>query len=206
MENASWLDLANQIQALCRCYRDRNNLNYAKTLERLKGFFQDEKVTSNARVLEMSADFINHSIGCQLSADRAPNHWMQILEQHGEQSWAEMSRDELPGKDMVDQVITFMENNYMHNIGIGQISEQLKITPNYLSTLFHRKTGINFMTHLKKIRMLKARELLTDPGIQVHQVAKRVGYFSTRHFARLFAEHYGCLPSEYRDQRKTHRE
>jgi two-component system response regulator YesN len=57
---------------------------------------------------------------------------------------------------------------------------------------------------LKKIRMLKAKELLADPNVQIHQVAEQVGYFSTRHFARLFAEHYGYLPSEYRDKHRSH--
>jgi two-component system response regulator YesN len=60
------------------------------------------------------------------------------------------------------------------------------------------------MTYLQKIRMLKAKELLADPNIPIHQVAEQVGYFSPRHFARLFAEHYGCLPSEYRDRHKIH--
>jgi two-component system response regulator YesN len=75
----------------------------------------------------------------------------------------------------------------------------LNITPNYLSALFHRKTGTNFMSYLKKTRMLKAKELLADPNIQIQQVAEKVGYISARHFARLFAEYFGCLPSEYRD-------
>jgi two-component system response regulator YesN len=197
-----WLELANHLQTLCRSYHERNHLNYGKALAYLKKFWQDESIASNARLMEMIADFVNHSTGCQLATWQTPKQWIQLLEQHDALSWAEMPREELQNKDLVDQVISFMENNYMDNIGIGQISEQLKITPNYLSTLFHKKTGINFMTYLKKIRMLRAGELLTDPNIQIHQVAERVGYFSSRHFARLFTEHYGCLPSEYRDRFK----
>jgi len=198
-----WLDLANHVETLCRSYRERNHLNYVKALEHLKKSWQDENISSNPRLMEMVADFINYSTGCQLSTDQNPKQWRQLLEQHDELTWAEITKEEIQNKDMVDQVIAFMENNYMDNIGIGQISEQLKITPNYLSTMFHRKTGINFTAYLKKIRMLKAGELLTDPNIQIHQVAERVGYFSSRHFARLFSEHYGCLPSEYRDRLKA---
>ena len=128
---------------------------------------------------------------------------MQVLEQYDVLFPASLPKEEFQNTDIVDQVIAFMHENYMTNIGIGQIAERLNITPNYLSTLFHKKTGINFLTYLKKIRMLKAKELLTDPNIQVHQVAEQVGYFSPRHFARLFAEHYGCLPSEYRDRHKV---
>jgi two-component system response regulator YesN len=62
------------------------------------------------------------------------------------------------------------------------------------------------MSHLKKVRMLKAKELLTDPNIHIQEVAEQVGYFSARHFARLFTEHFGYLPSEYRDRFKSRRD
>jgi len=203
-ENPSQMDLASQIQSLCRSYRDRNQLNYVKSLERLKKSLQ--KVTSKTqnRETENIADFISRAVGRQLKGDANPGHWVQILEQYDLLFPVNVPKDEFQSTDIIDQVIGFVDENFMANIGIGQIAEQLNITPNYLSTLFHRKTGTNFMTYLKKIRMLKAKELLADPNIQVHQVAQQVGYFSTRHFARLFFEHYGCLPSEYRDKSRSH--
>jgi len=202
-KNTDQKDLSNHIQSLCRSYRDRNKLNYMKTLERLKKSLRKESLKAQNHQLENLVDFINRSMGCQLASNQSPEQWVQMLEQYDVLFPANLPKDELQNMDIVDQVIAFMDEHFMSNIGIGQIAEQLNITPNYLSTLFHRKTGINFMSYLKKIRMLKAKELLTDPNIQVHQVAQQVGYFSTRHFARLFTEHYGCLPSEYRDRYKS---
>jgi len=115
----------------------------------------------------------------------------------------EAHKDEIQSAEVIDQVIAYIDRNYMSAISIGQIAERFYITPNYLSTLFHKKTGSTFMSYLKKIRLLKAKELLVDPNIQVQQVAERVGYLSVRHFARLFAEQFGCLPSKYRDQFKN---
>ena len=174
-----------------------------KALERLNKSLQKQGFESQNRPLENIVDFINRSIGCQLTTEQSLKQWIQSLEQYDTLFPANPSRDELHSLDIIDQVMAFIDNHFMSNIGIGQIAEQLNITPNYLSTLFHRKTGINFMAYLKKIRMLKAKELLADPTAQVHQVAQQVGYFSTRHFAKLFLEHYGCLPSEYRDRFKT---
>jgi two-component system response regulator YesN len=196
-------ELAVQLQSLCRSYRDRNQLNYIKSLERLKKTFQGEILKVSDRQRENIVTFLKQSIGVQLSAAQSTKQWVQALEQYDVLFPASLPKEELQNTDIVDQVISFMHENYMVNIGIGQIAERLNITPNYLSTLFHKKTGINFLTYLKKIRMLKAKELLTDPHIQVHQVAEQVGYFSPRHFARLFVEHYGCLPSEYRDKHKV---
>jgi two-component system response regulator YesN len=196
-------ELAIQIQSLCRSYRDRNQLNYVKSLERLKKTVQKENFKISDRQREKIVTFLNQSIGSQLTAGQSPKEWVQALEQYDALFPASLPKEDFQNTDIVDQVIAFIHENYMANIGIGQIAERLNITPNYLSTLFHKKTGINFMTYLQKIRMLKAKELLTDPSVQVHQVAEQVGYFSPRHFARLFAEHYGCLPSEYRDRHKV---
>jgi two-component system response regulator YesN len=197
-------ELAIQIQSLCRTYRDRNQLNYIQSLERLKKTIQREIFKISDRERENIVTFLNQSIGSQLTAGQSPKQWVQVLEQYDVLFPASLPKEEFQNTAIVDRVIAFMHENYMTNIGIGQIAERLNITPNYLSTLFHKKTGINFMTYLQKIRMLKAKELLTDPNIQIHQVAEQVGYFSARHFARLFAEHYGCLPSEYRDRHKVH--
>jgi two-component system response regulator YesN len=195
-------ELAIQIQSLCRSYRDRNQLNYIKSLEHFKKTVQKEIFKISDRQRENIVTILNRSIGSQLTAGQSTKQWVQALEQYDVLFPASLPKEEFQNTDIVGQVIAFMHENYMTNIGIGQIAERLNITPNYLSTLFHKKTGINFLTYLKKIRMLKAKELLTDPNIQVHQVAEQVGYFSPRHFARLFAEHYGCLPSEYRDGHK----
>jgi len=202
-KNPDQKELAIQILSLCRSYRDRNQLNYIKSLERLKKTFQRDIFKISDRQRENMVTFLNQSLGSQLTAGQSPKEWVQVLEQYDVLFPAPLPKEEFQNTDIVDQVIAFMHENFMTNIGIGQIAEQLNITPNYLSTLFHKKTGINFMTYLKKIRMLKAKELLTDPNIQVHQVAEQVGYLSPRHFARLFAEHHGCLPSEYRDRHKV---
>jgi two-component system response regulator YesN len=173
-------------------------------VQRLKNICEGDDFKREDRLKKSVTDFLNRSIGCQLGTDRGINDWIRDLAQHYEFLPAETIKEDVRHADIVEQVIAFTDNNYMYNIGIGQIAEQLKITPNYLTTLFHRKTGIKFTAFLKQIRMQRAKELLTNPSIQVQQVAEQVGYSSTRHFARLFSEHYGCLPSEFRDGFKHH--
>ncbi|WP_282939653.1 helix-turn-helix domain-containing protein [Paenibacillus sp. RC67] len=100
--------------------------------------------------------------------------------------------------DWVEQVIAYIESSYMKDIGISQIAADLNVTPNYLSTLFHKKTGSTFMKYVTRLRILKAKELLADGSMQVQQVAESVGYYSTRHFTKLFTEMVGTYPSDYR--------
>jgi two-component system response regulator YesN len=124
---------------------------------------------------------------------------MQSVEKRGEQLLAQVRSAEQ--SDLVNQVVAYIDTHYQLDIGVGSIAEQLKITPNYLSAMFHKRTGTTFVRYLTNIRMLKAQELLTDPNLQIQHVAERVGYYSTRYFTKLFAEYTGATPSEYRRMR-----
>ncbi len=95
-----------------------------------------------------------------------------------------------------------MRENYARDIGIGRIAFNLGVTPNYLSTLFHKETGITFVKYLTRLRLEKARDLLAPGRSLVQDVAREVGYASVRHFSRLFQKQFGTYPSELQKQEK----
>src|SRR5439155_27223619 len=125
--------------------------------------------------------------------------WKQELQACGEELLLVQPKKETG--DIVAQVMLFIEQNDASDISIAQSAEKLHVTPNYLSTLFHKRVGTTFMKYLTKIRMLRAKELLADPDMQVQQVSEQVGYYSVRHFTKVFTAFCGYYPSE---QRKRH--
>jgi two-component system response regulator YesN len=111
--------------------------------------------------------------------------------------------EEREAGELVSQVREYVRGAYMQDIGIGQIASHLGVTPNYLSSLFHRETRTTFVRYLTGLRMAKARELLAAPGALVQDVARAVGYASVRHFSRLFQRQFGGLPSEVRVEKNA---
>jgi two-component system, response regulator YesN len=99
--------------------------------------------------------------------------------------------------ELIEQVKSFVEKNYMKNLGIAQIAYKLNITPNYLSCIFHKKTGIKFIKYLTDIRMRKSLEYLKIPGIKIYQVSQKVGFQNSKYFTKIFLKYYNCIPSEY---------
>jgi len=51
---------------------------------------------------------------------------------------------------------------------------------------------------VRKIRMEKAKSLLENPEITISEIANRVGYVNTSHFARAFRNECGLNPSDFR--------
>lgn len=195
------LKLCSLLTKLSSAYKERIYLNYIKTLEEMERVISITKYLNDNNKKSI-AEFLAHSVNCNIAMEKDTKVWIKSLHEHAENLLAVSRKEENAFSDIISQVMTYLENNYMLDISIAQIAEQLNITPNYLSSLFHKKVGTTFMKCLTKVRMLKAKELLANPSIQVQQASEKVGYYSTRHFTKLFKEFYDCYPSEYQDKLK----
>ena len=72
------------------------------------------------------------------------------------------------------------------------------LSPTGFSRYFSRHVGTTFVVWLANRRVERACRLLRDRGDAVGQIAYAVGFHSERTFRRVFQEHIGCSPSEYR--------
>lgn len=173
---------------------DSNRLKMAKSLHQLyKSYYEGEysEFISKLESLhqkDYSIDFKTLLIEAQ--DDEEAIDQLKLLGEH------QLSAEIKTSSDIVDKVKDFAMKNYMHNIGVNQIADMFQITPNYLSTLFKKKEGITFVRFLTKIRMENAHVLLTRENIKVSEVAQKVGYYSARHFSKLYKQQFGIYPSE----------
>lgn len=87
---------------------------------------------------------------------------------------------------------------YHEGITLDEIAAQLGITPEYLSTQFHKEMGETFNTFIKNHRIKKAKELLIGTDRKLYEIAAAVGYADPKYFSRVFRETTGQLPAQYR--------
>lgn len=195
-EKPNYMIISEQVDKLCKLAHMQDYFQYENELTQLVPKIQslnqyDQHAVQNLRV------FLCTSLGCELETGGQIHLWAKSLQSVQESRLAEKAQTELSQNDLIQRVLNYVNSNYMNDIGIGQIAHDMDVTPNYLSSLFHKKTGKKFMKYLTHIRMVKAKELfLTKPGLKVQEVAEQVGYYSTRHFTRLFLEQFDCYPSE----------
>jgi two-component system response regulator YesN len=100
-------------------------------------------------------------------------------------------------RQLVQRALDLLADQYTREIGLAQLADTMGITPNYLSSEFNRVMGESFSQYVTRLRMKKADELMQQGGLTVKEVAARVGYVSSRHFASLFKRHFGHVPSEH---------
>ncbi|KAB8139317.1 helix-turn-helix domain-containing protein [Gracilibacillus oryzae] len=105
-------------------------------------------------------------------------------------------------KLIIDQVVLYIEENYMEDISLESCAEYAGITPYTLSKAFKKIHGTNFIDYLTKVRMDKAKELLLQTNMKINEISEQVGYRHS-YFNRIFKKHVGLPPSQYRKSRAS---
>lgn len=102
---------------------------------------------------------------------------------------------------LILKIQEYINQNYMDPaLSLTRISEEFHISENYFSYLFKREVSENFSTYLEKLRMAKAKELITESDTSISELYQYVGYNNAASFRRVFKKHFGVSPKEMRDK------
>lgn len=108
------------------------------------------------------------------------------------------------GEGQAREILEYIEENYMNwDISLTTLSDELHLSPAYISRLVKKATGYNFMRILALMRMLKAADLLSNTGLKTYVISKRVGINDPRYFSQLFKKTFGKTPGEFRRGLRT---
>jgi two-component system response regulator YesN len=102
---------------------------------------------------------------------------------------------------LVTQVISILEVQYGEAWTVEDLAKKVFLSPGYLSGLFKERTGHTLIEYMTNIRMEKATELLRDPSLKVHEIARQVGYESTSYFCSIFQKKISVSPNDFRKRR-----
>lgn len=104
------------------------------------------------------------------------------------------------GYHQIQAVLRFIDEHLGEDLSLKRISNELFISPTYLSRLFRSKTGQKFSEYLAHRRVNQAKLLLVSSDKSITEIAREVGYPDANSFARLFKNSIGMTPSQYRKQ------
>lgn len=99
-------------------------------------------------------------------------------------------------RDVVQESIEYMVNNYKEYITLKSLSERFGKSEQQFSYIFHKYTGIRPINYLIEHRMEMAMQFLTLEGLSVKETAEKVGYQDPFYFSRLFKKHMGKSPRD----------
>ena len=89
------------------------------------------------------------------------------------------------------------------NSARAEVAQRFGLSPDTVSSRVRCATGKTFTEFLHACRLQQARYLLESTALNVSQVAARVGFSTSQHFARIFRRYTGLSPARYRLQRRA---
>ena len=100
--------------------------------------------------------------------------------------------------ELLHEANDILEEEYASDLALDDVARRLASSRRQLQRAYAEIGGSTFRTHLTRVRMRKAAELLSGSRLTVREVAHRVGYRQPAQFAKAFRRHHGVAPSDFR--------
>lgn len=124
------------------------------------------------------------------------NEWMEhFLEQKM------TSMQTLRHQSMRKEIAEAIRYVLMHpgeKISMEEMANRFNLNPTHFSRVFKHETGETFIEFVTRTKMERARELLSQSDLTVHEIAERLGFDHTSYFIKVFRNYSGKSPVEYR--------
>lgn len=103
-----------------------------------------------------------------------------------------------PGQKVKEAIEIICAANGAAIPSLRKIAAMVECSPNYLSSIFHRETGIRLHTYILNRKLDYAEKMVRFSHVSITEIANASGFGGVSYFARLFQARYGMEPMRYR--------
>lgn len=96
----------------------------------------------------------------------------------------------------IGTALSYLREHYAEPLNVDTLAERANMSVSTFHEHFKRCTELAPIQYLKRLRLLKAQQMLIAEGLGVAQVAHRVGYQSTSQFSREYKRQFDCSPGQ----------
>ena len=104
--------------------------------------------------------------------------------------------------DTASQIFAYCNENFSESIHLDSVADALSISKYHIIRIFREKLNTTFQAYINRLRIEKAKQLLTDTSDSITEISIKTGYNTIRSFNRAFLADTGLSPSQYRKLEK----
>ncbi|WP_028611650.1 response regulator transcription factor [Paenibacillus harenae] len=108
-----------------------------------------------------------------------------------------MGEEKMNSKRRITDVQRYVIANIDKFVSLDEIAAKLHLNASYLSRLFKKETGENFIEYMTRVKLDRAKELLQDSQKSLEEISGMIGY-EKNYFYKVFKKSNGMTPSEFR--------
>ncbi len=117
----------------------------------------------------------------------------------------QLSEKEQRDENRIKKMLSFIHSNYNEPLTCTDIAQSASISESECLRCFRTTIGSSPIQYLKRYRLQKAADYLSDSGLTVTQIAERCGFMEMSYFAKSFKDLRGMTPSEFRKEKLAKR-
>jgi two-component system response regulator YesN len=106
------------------------------------------------------------------------------------------------GQSVIRQVCKYIREHCTEDISLVLCAERMGISHSYLSRLFKKEMGINFLEFVVECRVEETKRLLLETDQSISEIAGIIGY-SERNLTRVFQRLTRVTPGVYRTENRN---
>ena len=98
----------------------------------------------------------------------------------------------------LSRIIAYIGRHYTEKITLDELAAIAHVSRSHLTRKFRQHTGTSIVSHINRLRVEAAKELLISSSLYSNEIAYRVGFESPKYFYRVFKKETGVSPAAFR--------
>lgn len=107
----------------------------------------------------------------------------------------------VPSARIMDEAVRWLTDHFAEKVSVDRLAAHMGYSRARLFTLFKNHTGVSPNDYLVRLRIGKAKDMLSSGSLQAKDIATACGFSDAQYFSRMFKRQTGLTPQAYRIKR-----
>ena len=112
-----------------------------------------------------------------------------------------MISKKLHGTKLFQAVAKYISSN-IAEISLEKLCKEFHYQTDYYNRLIRKNTGLTYSEYVKSLRIEKAKNLLINTDLSIHEIMEYIGFKYNAYFYKIFQKNTGMTPMEYRKSKE----
>lgn len=107
-------------------------------------------------------------------------------------------------KQLIQVSVNYIHNHFERDLSLAEISKFVFLSPSYFTRAFKEEMGMSPISYLLKVRVDRAKELLSESDMKISEIALNIGFSNQQRFNEIFKKHTHMTPMQFRKAEEKH--
>lgn len=111
--------------------------------------------------------------------------------------------NDIDNRNTIEGILNYVDRNCHRDISLNEVGDYANMSSYYVSKIFKKEIGVNFVTYLTDRKVELAKDMLVFTDIPIINIALELSYHEPNYFSKVFKKATGVTPTEYRKREKN---